>query len=284
MAYQSRRRTPSAKSVSTSPLGDARQRGQCCPGAWTRAGAPSPPPPPPLSTSDRRERAISILVTTLVLHGVAVASVMDPHLRGLETTVVRALWGATCLSKAKEIVFLVLSKGHRVSPVMHTHYERLLWLARVARRPGVTQVFTQAIWGSRGRAPNGGHLGVEHMLGLVVLGPPEARAPAALCARAPPPRATPCAGQPPLPFLRPAGGATPSHPLGAVRWGKRPGLPRGTAGRLHRAGEVNPCGLMAGALWTAARVCGHGRRSNSACLHCRVARKDGVHVLWDGLE
>ena len=62
----------------------------------------------------------------------------DPDLRGLETAVVRALWGATRLSRAKEIVFTVLSKGHRVSPVMHTWYERLLWLARVARRPGVT--------------------------------------------------------------------------------------------------------------------------------------------------
>ena len=54
----------------------------------------------------------------------------------------RALLGATRLSRAKEIVFTVLSKGHHVPLVMHTRYERLLWLARVARRPGVTQVFT----------------------------------------------------------------------------------------------------------------------------------------------
>ena len=74
----------------------------------------------------------------LVLHGLGVASVTDPDLRGLETAVVRALWGATRLSRAKEIVFSVLSKGHCISPVMHTRYERLLWLARVARRPGVT--------------------------------------------------------------------------------------------------------------------------------------------------
>ena len=57
----------------------------------------------------------------------------------------RALWGPKRFSWAKEIVFSVLSKGHRVSPMTHTRYERLLWLARVARWPGVTQIFTQAI-------------------------------------------------------------------------------------------------------------------------------------------
>ena len=50
-----------------------------------------------------------------------------------------------------EIIFTVLSQGHRVSPVMQTRYVRLLWLARVAQRPGVTQVFTRAIWESGGR-------------------------------------------------------------------------------------------------------------------------------------
>ena len=40
-------------------------------------------------------------------------------------------------------------------------------------------------------------------------------------------------------------------------------------------------GLMAGALWTAARVLGHGTRTNSACPHCGAAHEDGVHILWD---
>ena len=114
---------------------------------------------PHLSTYDRRERAISTLVTPLALHGVAVASVTDPDLRGLETAVMRALWGATRLSRAKEGVFTVLSKGHHVSPIMHTRYERLLWLARVARRPGVTLVFTRAIRESSGRPPGTGPVG-----------------------------------------------------------------------------------------------------------------------------
>ena len=61
-----------------------------------------------LSTYDRRERAISTLVTPLALYGVAVASVTEPDLRGLETAVVRALWGATRLSGAKEVIFTIL--------------------------------------------------------------------------------------------------------------------------------------------------------------------------------
>ena len=40
-------------------------------------------------------------------------------------------------------------------------------------------------------------------------------------------------------------------------------------------------GLMAGAMWTAARVSGHGMRTNSACAHCGVAHEDEVHVLLD---
>ena len=39
--------------------------------------------------------------------------------------------------------------------------------------------------------------------------------------------------------------------------------------------------LLAGALWTAARVSGHGMRTNSVCPDCGVAHEDEVHVLWD---
>ena len=112
-----------------------------------------------LSTYDRRERAVSTLVTPLALHWVAVAPVTEPDLWGLETAVVRAMWGAARVSRANEIIFTVLSKGHRVSPIMHKQYERLLWLACLARRPGVTQVFAQAIWESGGRPPGTGPVG-----------------------------------------------------------------------------------------------------------------------------
>ena len=65
----------------------------------------------------------------------------EPDLRRLETAVVRALWPLACVSRAKDVTFTVMSKGHRVSPIMHTRDERLLWLVRLARRPGITPVF-----------------------------------------------------------------------------------------------------------------------------------------------
>ena len=43
-------------------------------------------------------------------------------------------------------------------------------------------------------------------------------------------------------------------------------------------------GLMAGALWKAARVLGHSMRTNSACPHCGAAHEDEVHVPWDSPE
>ena len=42
-----------------------------------------------------------------------------------------------------------------------------------------------------------------------------------------------------------------------------------------------PRGLVAGALLTAVRVSGHSTRTNSACPHCGAAHEHEVHVLWD---
>ena len=64
----------------------------------------------------------------------------------METVALRSVWGATRLSQAKEIVFSVLAPGHRISPVMHMRYECIVWLAWVARCPGVTEVFMNVIW------------------------------------------------------------------------------------------------------------------------------------------
>ena len=189
---------------------------------------------PHLSTYDHRERASSTLVTPLALHGVAVASVTGLDLWGLETVVVRALWGATRLSRAKE---------HRISPVMHTRYERLLWSARVARQPGVTQGFTQAVWESGGRTPGTGPMGSAlHTNATLGWSPREGW----WCWDVP--------GHRPLHFVqeplrqvehqvrptfaaipRANGGAAPGHlrGLGDGAHGRWLGLPRGAARRLH---------------------------------------------------
>ena len=229
---------------------------------------------PHLPTYDRRERAVGTLVTPLALHGVAVASVTEPDLRGFETAVVRALWGLARVSRAKEVIFTVLSKGHRVSPIMHTRYERLLWLARLARRPGVTQVFAQAIWESGGRPPGTGPVG-RALRTAASLGwaPREGW----WCWDVP--------GQDhPLHFVqeplrqlqhrvRDSLRCHSARKLEARRPATFGGLGDGADGPACRAAlraastesEKLLRGLLAGAMWTAARVSGHGMRANAAC-------------------
>ena len=114
---------------------------------------------------------------------------------------------------AKEIIFAVLSKGYRISSVMHMRHERLLCLARVASRPVVTHIFTEVIWESGGaclgrasgeRASHGDHPGGKPAQGLVVLGRPGTRSPAAVRAGAPLPHPAPDAGEACLPGFAPA--------------------------------------------------------------------------------
>ena len=38
---------------------------------------------------------------------------------------------------------------------------------------------------------------------------------------------------------------------------------------------------MAWAMWTAARVSGHGMQTNSACPHCGAPPEDKAHVIWE---
>ena len=121
---------------------------------------------PRLLVFQRRVRAVSTL-TPLALHGVAVAPVTDQDLLGRDTMVLRAVWGATRLSRAKEVVFVVLTPGHRISPVMHTRYERVLWMAPIAHTPGPIQILVQAIWDSDRQPPTTGPF--RHALHVVRL-------------------------------------------------------------------------------------------------------------------
>ena len=105
---------------------------------------------PHLLTLHHEACAVGTLVTSLALHGVAVAP-LNGNLAKLETLVLRSVWGATGVAQAKETVFSVLALGHRGSLVMHVCYEHIIW--RVVRCLGVTQVFMQVIWECHPWAP-----------------------------------------------------------------------------------------------------------------------------------
>ena len=215
----SRWRRPSASSASTSPLEVSRPRDGCCPGAWKRGGAPCVTCPNSRPTTGES----------------GPSAPRSPR------------WGPARVSRANAVVFTVLTKGHRLSVIMHTRYERILWLARLARRPGVTQVLAQAIWDSgaahRGRARWGARstrrppwAGARATAGGVGMSQGR-RTPCTSCRS----RSASCGTGSGTTFA-----ATPRFsckrgapsPLVGGAMGGWPGLPRGAAGGLHGVGEV----------------------------------------------
>ena len=87
---------------------------------------------PQLTSLQRRSTVAGSLAMAVALHGVQLADTADVDLARLETQTVRAIWGPTRPGRAKEVVFSLLTPGHRTSPTMRTKYERLVWMAQVA--------------------------------------------------------------------------------------------------------------------------------------------------------
>ena len=79
---------------------------------------------PNLPAFQNKVRAVNTLVTPLALQNVAFEPVSDGDLAKLEALILKFVWGATRLSRTKEIVFSVLALGQRTSLVMHVRYER----------------------------------------------------------------------------------------------------------------------------------------------------------------
>ena len=109
---------------------------------------------------NRRAEAAATLALATGLYGVEIAPVEARSLQSLETKVMTAVWGCSRKSRAKEILFAVLMKGHRLSPVMRHQASVAAWLTRVARTPGTLQMAVQAIWeASDGNPPPSGPVG-----------------------------------------------------------------------------------------------------------------------------
>ena len=84
------------------------------------------------------------LAMAVVLHDVQLADDADIDLVRMETQTVRAIYGPTRPSRAKEVVVSLLTPGHCMSPIMRTKYERLVRMA---------QVLMPAVWECRGAPP-----------------------------------------------------------------------------------------------------------------------------------
>ena len=66
----------------------------------------------------RRAEGAGTLALATGMYGVEAAMATERDLLKLETSVLKAVWGPTRRSRAKEVLFAVLLKGHRMSPVM----------------------------------------------------------------------------------------------------------------------------------------------------------------------
>ena len=83
-----------------------------------------------------KAEAMATLVLAVGLYGAGLMDAAPADLRALETKVLTSVWGSQRGGRAKELVFAVLMKRHRLSPVMKVHYMLVAWLIRTARRPG----------------------------------------------------------------------------------------------------------------------------------------------------
>ena len=81
---------------------------------------------PQVTSLQRRSTVAVSLAMAVALQGVQLADTADVDPARLETQTVRAIWGPTKPSRAKEVVFSLLTPGHRTSPTMRTKYERLV--------------------------------------------------------------------------------------------------------------------------------------------------------------
>ena len=79
------------------------------------------------------------VVMAVAIRGVGLAEKSNLDLVRPETQTSHTIWGPTWPTRAKDLVYCLLSPGHMTSsPVMRVRYEQLIWL--VARVPGATRV------------------------------------------------------------------------------------------------------------------------------------------------
>ena len=245
-----------------------------------------------LPTFRMREVARGTLALAKAMYGVELADVGSRDVARLELAAVRALWGPTRTSRAKEVLWAVLVPGHRVSPVWRLQYSRVLWLARQARTPGARQVLVQAILEGTDRPPDTGPVGralqlIRQLRWEATRGWWVWRVP---------------------------GHREQLHPVLLGDWGevchwmresqrctalaalerRRPATSGGlgaevcrlacTQGMMVASSETERSllrALQAGATWTGARVRKHQISDLAACPYCGGPPETEVHLLWD---
>ena len=238
----------------------------------------------------QRATALGTLALAKDLWGSELAEVGEADMRALDSLAAIALWGPTRVSRNREVLWSVLTPGHRVAPSWRAQYQRLLWLAQASATTGTVQVLVQAVLEERPKPPLTGPVGRAlqdtRRLGWVALeGWWKWRLP---------------------------GQAAPLH-LALDDWGevchrvresqrfsalqalerRRPRTYGGLGGAVQRdavrhaltvaCNELELVLLrsqLAGATWTAARAHEHHIRTDPRCPHCGAPAETDEHMLW----
>ena len=107
----------------------------------------------------QRATALGTLALAKALWGSELAEVGEADMRALDSLAAIALWGPTRVSRNREVLWSVLTPGHRVAPSWRAQYQRLLWLAQASATTGTVQVLVQAVLEERPKPPLTGPVG-----------------------------------------------------------------------------------------------------------------------------
>ena len=93
----------------------------------------------------QRATALGTLALAKALWGSELVEVGEADMRALDSLAAIALWGPTRVSRNREVLWSVLTPGHRVAPSWRAQYQRLLWLAQASATTGTVQLLVQAV-------------------------------------------------------------------------------------------------------------------------------------------
>ena len=79
----------------------------------------------------QRATALGTLALAKALWGSELAEVGEADMRALDSLAAIALWGPTRVSRNREVLWSVLTPGHRVAPSWRAQYQQLLWHASI---------------------------------------------------------------------------------------------------------------------------------------------------------
>ena len=91
-------------------------------------------------------KVVATMVNATGLHASEIVAISQKDIRPFESRVLKAIWGASRPGRAKEILFCLMCKGHRIAPSLLVPYGCAVWLGRLCKTRGPAMIRAQAVW------------------------------------------------------------------------------------------------------------------------------------------